>query len=156
MSVGRNLGLRLRRENETRRVPAAELSDLVTKHVQTGACHALCIGLHQESSPFERARSRASHIKHASYIVFGMVKNAKKLGNYLRAGREGKGLTLRAVEEATGISNAYLSQVEGGKIKNPSPVDLRKLCELYDLEYALAMEYAGYPLPEGMATSTPQ
>jgi transcriptional regulator with XRE-family HTH domain len=85
-----------------------------------------------------------------------MVKNAKKLGNYLRAGREGKGLTLRAVEEATGISNAYLSQVEGGKIKNPSPVDLRKLCELYDLEYALAMEYAGYPLPEGMATSTPQ
>jgi transcriptional regulator with XRE-family HTH domain len=81
-----------------------------------------------------------------------MLKDAKKLGNYLRAGREG--LTLRAVEDATGISNAYLSQMEGGKIKSPSPVDLRKLCELYGLDYALAMEYAGYPLPDGIQAST--
>jgi transcriptional regulator with XRE-family HTH domain len=85
-----------------------------------------------------------------------MVKNAIKLGNYLKAGRESKGLTLRAVEESTGISNAYLSQLEGGRIKQPSPVDLHKLCELYGLEYTLAMEYTGYPIPEGMATSTPQ
>jgi transcriptional regulator with XRE-family HTH domain len=85
-----------------------------------------------------------------------MLKDAKKLGNYLKAGREAKGLTLRAVEDATGISNAYLSQVEGGKIKSPSPVDLRKLCELYGLDYTLAMEYAGYPLPEGVHASTQQ
>jgi len=85
-----------------------------------------------------------------------MVKSARQLGSYLKNGREAKGLTLRAVEEATGISNAYLSQLEGGKIQKPSPVDLRKLGELYDIEYALAMEYAGYPLPEGMTTSTPQ
>jgi HTH-type transcriptional regulator, competence development regulator len=85
-----------------------------------------------------------------------MLKDAKKLGAYLKAGREAKGLTLRAVEDTTGISNAYLSQVEGGKIKRPSPVDLGKLCELYGLEYTLAMEYAGYPLPEGIHASTQQ
>ena len=54
----------------------------------------------------------------------------------------------------TGISNAYLSQLESGKINRPSPVDLRKLCELYGLDYTLAMEYAGYPLPEGVRAST--
>lgn len=83
-----------------------------------------------------------------------MVEDTKKLGDYLKAGREAKGLTLRAVQEATGISNGYLSQLEGGKIKRPSPVDLRKLCELYGIDYTLAMEYAGYPLPEGVHAST--
>lgn len=85
-----------------------------------------------------------------------MLKDVKKLGDYLKSGRTAIGLTLRAVEDATGISNAYLSQVEGGKIKNPSPVDLRKLSELYGLDYTLAMEYAGYPLPEGVQASTQQ
>jgi len=85
-----------------------------------------------------------------------MAKNVSKLGEYLRAGREAKGLTLRAVEEETNISNGYLSQLEGGKIAQPSPVDLNELCELYGLEYTLAMEYAGYPIPKGVTTSTPQ
>jgi transcriptional regulator with XRE-family HTH domain len=85
-----------------------------------------------------------------------MTKNVTKLGEYLRKGREGKGLTLRAVEEETKISNGYLSQLEGGKIAQPSPVDLNELCELYEVEYTIAMEYAGYPIPRGVATSTAQ
>ena len=40
-------------------------------------------------------------------------------------------LTLRQVEEATGISNAYLSQLENGKIKNPSAQTLYVLSKLY-------------------------
>src|SRR5262249_13878096 len=58
-----------------------------------------------------------------------------------------KDLTLRAVEEATEISNAYLSQLESGKIQKPSPAVLHKLCELYALSYATAMRHAGYPVP---------
>jgi DNA-binding Xre family transcriptional regulator len=38
----------------------------------------------------------------------------------MRALREKKGITLRQVEQETGISNAYLSQLETGKITNPS------------------------------------
>lgn len=72
----------------------------------------------------------------------------EKLGDYLRSGRSGLGWTLREAEEHTGVSNAYLSQMEGGKIKQPSPNVLHKLCEAYKLSYAVVMEYAGYPVPE--------
>jgi DNA-binding Xre family transcriptional regulator len=46
--------------------------------------------------------------------------------------RKQKGLTLREVEDITGISNAYLSQLETGKIKSPVYNVVRQLCELYN------------------------
>ena len=73
--------------------------------------------------------------------------NKQKLGQFLRTIREGKGLTLRAVETASGISNAYLSQLEGDKIKQPSPVVLHKLSEVFEISYARLLNLAGYPLP---------
>jgi transcriptional regulator with XRE-family HTH domain len=45
--------------------------------------------------------------------------------------RKSKGLTLRKVEEITGISNAYLSQLETGKIKQPSYTTVVTLLMLY-------------------------
>jgi len=44
----------------------------------------------------------------------------KSLGKTLKVSRELIPLALRQVEEATGISNAYLSQLENDKIKKPS------------------------------------
>lgn len=41
------------------------------------------------------------------------------------------GLTLREVEERTGISNAYLSQLENKKIKRPSFDTVLKLTDFY-------------------------
>lgn len=41
------------------------------------------------------------------------------------------GLTLREVESMTGISNAYLSQLENGKIKKPSFDVVQKLNNVY-------------------------
>ncbi len=70
------------------------------------------------------------------------------LSNFLRTARERKGLTLRAVEQATEVSNAYLSQLESGKIKQPSPIVLYKLSQLYGVSYADAMRFAGYPLSD--------
>ena len=55
-------------------------------------------------------------------------------------------MTLRSVEERTGISNAYLSQLENGKISNPSPRVLHKLAAVYRLSYNRLMDLAGYPL----------
>ena len=46
--------------------------------------------------------------------------------------RLSKGLTLRQVEEKTGISNAYLSQLENGKIKKPSYDTIQKLNAVYE------------------------
>lgn len=80
-------------------------------------------------------------------IISSMRARRQDLSHFLRTARERKGLTLRAVEQATGVSNAYLSQLESGKIKQPSPVILHKLSQLYGVSYADAMRLAGYPVP---------
>jgi transcriptional regulator with XRE-family HTH domain len=60
-----------------------------------------------------------------------------------------KGLSLRQVEEATdrAVSNAYLSQLENGKIQKPSPNVLHQLAAVYAVPYEGLMEKAGYLLP---------
>jgi len=62
-------------------------------------------------------------------------------------------LSLRAVEKKTGISNGMLSQLESGKVKQPSPVFLYKLAELYGVSYEGLMEKAGYPVPKADGVS---
>ena len=64
--------------------------------------------------------------------------------------REAKALTLRQVEGKAGISNAFISQMESGKVKQPSPVILYKLAELYGIPYESLMELAGHPLPSAL------
>lgn len=55
-------------------------------------------------------------------------------GTGLKAARELAGLSLREVEAATGISNAYLCQLEGNKIRRPSVFFLTKLAALYGID----------------------
>jgi transcriptional regulator with XRE-family HTH domain len=71
------------------------------------------------------------------------------LGAVLADLRMAKGLSLRQVEEATdkAVSNAYLSQLENGKIKKPSPNVLHSLAAVYAVPYETLMEKAGYLLP---------
>ena len=70
-------------------------------------------------------------------------------GSHLARLRKAAGLSLRQVEEATGqeVSNAYLSQLENGKIRKPSPNVLYSLAEVYAIPYEALMEKAGYLLP---------
>lgn len=75
------------------------------------------------------------------------MSNNDQLGAYLKRARNVAGLTLRAVEKQTGISNGYLSQIESGRVRRPSPMNLHKLSEIYGLPYAEVMEAAGYPTP---------
>ena len=83
-----------------------------------------------------------------------MKNTTEKLGTFLASARNKLELTLRAVEEETGISNAYLSQLEHGKIKTPAPRNLYKLAELYRVPYELLMELAGYPVPRKQSTES--
>lgn len=83
------------------------------------------------------------------------IKN-QFLGQYLQSNREKKQLSLRAVEKAVGISNAYLSQLESGKIKQPSPSILHKLADLYEISYSDAMKLAGYPVLDTPQNETSQ
>lgn len=68
------------------------------------------------------------------------------LGEYLANVRTSKQLSLREVEEAAGgiVSNAYLSQLEHGRINKPSPNILHSLAQVYGVPYETLMEKAGY------------
>lgn len=76
------------------------------------------------------------------------------LGAYLKTLRGASGFSLREVEEATDVSNAYLSQLENGKISKPSPHILHKLAEFYGVSYEVLMEKAGYIKRENVAEKT--
>lgn len=58
----------------------------------------------------------------------------KTIGSTLKEAREFNSFTLRQIEEETGISNAYLSQLENDKIKNPSAQVLFKLASVYHVD----------------------
>ena len=51
-------------------------------------------------------------------------------------------LSLREVERRIGRSNAYLSQIERGLIKQPDPIVLLELSELYCLNFRTLAEWA--------------
>ncbi len=77
------------------------------------------------------------------------VGRPNELGDLLGDLRRAKGLSLREVEQASdrAVSNAYLSQLEKGKIQKPSPNVLHHLAEVYAVPYEALMERAGYLLP---------
>ena len=67
----------------------------------------------------------------------------KSLGSTLKELREIHRFTLRQVEEATGISNAYLSQLENDKIAKPSANVLYKLSNIQNVELDTLLAAAG-------------
>ncbi len=77
-----------------------------------------------------------------------MGQHKTDLGSYLRIARERGRYSLRDVERKVGIANAYVSQIESGKIRRPSPLVLHKLSRLFGVSYTMVMKLAGYPVPE--------
>ena len=77
--------------------------------------------------------------------------NLLPLGEYLAALRNARRMSLRDVEEGTGksVSNAYLSQIEHGKIAKPSPNILHSLAAVYAVPYEMLMEKAGFIVATG-------
>jgi transcriptional regulator with XRE-family HTH domain len=78
------------------------------------------------------------------------------LGEYLASVRQTLSMSLRDVEEATKkeVSNAYLSQLEKGKIKKPDPNILYALSETYGISYPNLMSLAGYIVASSARTDT--
>ena len=76
----------------------------------------------------------------------GESRSPTTLGEHLARLRTAAGMTLRQVEEATNkeVSNAYLSQLEKGKIAKPSPNILHALADVYKTSYEDLMQRAGY------------
>jgi len=85
------------------------------------------------------------------------------LGQYLWDLRKAANMTLRDVEEASDrkVSNAYLSQLETGKITSPSPAILHEISTVFEARlpknatvkcsYERLMELAGHIRPSAQA-----
>ncbi|MBS1623429.1 MAG: helix-turn-helix transcriptional regulator [Bacteroidetes bacterium] len=72
-----------------------------------------------------------------------MTESKQTLGNVLRQARDLQKLSLRTAEEVTGISNAYLSQLENDKIKKPSADILFKLASAYKVDFNYLLHVSG-------------
>ena len=71
-------------------------------------------------------------------------ENRGPLGQHLWDLRNAARMTVREAEEASEVSNAYISQIENGKITKPSPHILYQLAEAYKGSYERLMELAGH------------
>jgi len=67
-------------------------------------------------------------------------------GEYFKNLRIGKKITLRQTEDATGISNSYLSQFENGKINKPSQNVVNKLLNWYHHSIAIPNDNSPFTL----------
>lgn len=69
------------------------------------------------------------------------------LGPILKELRITRKLSLREVEQGTGISNGYISQLESGKVKKPSVFFIHKLANLYGYTIDEILEMSGFIKP---------
>ncbi len=67
-----------------------------------------------------------------------------KFATYMRVLRKQKGLTLKQVEKAAQVSNAYISQLERGLRNPPHPDILNRLAKVYEVSARDLMVNAGY------------
>jgi transcriptional regulator with XRE-family HTH domain len=73
-----------------------------------------------------------------------------RLGELLAIGRECKGMTLRQLEKESGISNALISQIETGKIKDPGFSTVVRLCEVLGIKIERAAQTASLKVLKSM------
>jgi len=70
------------------------------------------------------------------------------LGSRLAQARRATGRSQKSVAEEAGISSAYLSKLERGAVKAPSPKVLQSLAGAVRVPYPLLMAAAGYSMPD--------
>lgn len=91
-----------------------------------------------------KSRAKASKEKPAPELQADIRSTVPAIGAVLRRAREHYELSLREVERRTGRSSAYLSQVERGLIRQPDPVVLLELAEMYRLDFLTLARWAGW------------
>lgn len=65
----------------------------------------------------------------------------KSIGGLISLARELKGWTLRDLESKTGISNALISQIETGKVKDPGFTTVVKIAKALGISLDRCADY---------------
>jgi transcriptional regulator with XRE-family HTH domain len=89
-------------------------------------------------------KAKAVHKKKATPQLAIPRDKVPVVGQVLRRAREHHGFAIREVERRIGRSSAYLSQIERGLIRQPDPVVLLQLSELYKLDFMTLAKWAGW------------
>lgn len=74
-----------------------------------------------------------------------------RFGEYVREARVKSGMGLREAARMLAISPSYLSRIEAGDFRPPSPEVLRKMAALYQSDWFELLELAKERAPEAMA-----
>ena len=90
----------------------------------------------------DHASGRSAATGRSAKPDFAARPDPPQIGGVLRRARLHRQLSLREVERRIGRSNAYLSQVERGLIKQPDPIVLLELSELYGLNFRTLATWA--------------
>lgn len=69
---------------------------------------------------------------------------AIKFGEYIRAKRKEKKLSIKKLSELSGVSHPYISQIENGVRGVPKPEMIKKLSKGLEIPYGDLMREAGY------------
>jgi len=80
---------------------------------------------------------------------------AVTLGQYIRQERERCGLTLRVLARQIGMHYSYISRVESGDYKQPSPEILQRIAHALGVEYSDLFALTGYRIPEDLPDFVP-
>ena len=89
------------------------------------------LGPSEHNPPIPDEIRNYSHQNVERYLWHPIVATVDDIPNSFKEWRIYRDFTLRDVEEKTGISNSYLSQLETGKVSKPSFEVVVKLCNLY-------------------------
>lgn len=82
-------------------------------------------------------------------------QGATTLGEYVRQARERSALSLRNVEQMTGIPRATLSRLENGQVDNPAPRMLHKIADALVLDVSDLFAFVGVTSSEELPNLTP-
>jgi len=82
-------------------------------------------------------------------------KGNQSLGDFVRARRTSKGMSLADAAAASGLHHSYWSYLENGRYQNPAAGHLRTIAKALDLPAEDLYGMAGYDIPERLPSFQP-
>jgi transcriptional regulator with XRE-family HTH domain len=89
------------------------------------------------------------------YIEMDTEKKNEALGEYIRARRLSRGLSLTTAAENSGLHVSYWSKLESGQYEAPAPKHLMAIAHSLGVDFEDLYGLAGYESPERLPSFTP-
>ena len=81
--------------------------------------------------------------------------NLTDLARVISETRDSKGMSMRKLAEAAGLTHSFIAKLEAGRFRSVSPASLDAIAAALDLPRVDLFALAGYDLPGGLPTFGP-